>query len=567
MNIESNDQLKIDSFQEIVNYKKVLMFTREVLLVMRVGGISEAIFNFLREHLKCEKVGLIRITHGEVDLKLFIANSHLITIDEEIKKIIKKQIELDQTILHFVSSNRSISILLLKSRGELIGALLIYNSEAFIKTLELPSDYHLLMLFLSHTSSALRGAHEIDSAINQKLNQSITLDRDRLQSINKRLENAMQVKSEFLARMSHEMRTPLSVILGIIDSLEEKIQDRSVADLFGTMKNAGSSLLMLINDVLDISKIEANELKLDLKPLNFREFIEQTVALFREKAKQKSIQLGFRINQDVPEFVLGDTLRLKQVLFNLLGNALKFTTEGEIHLSVVKYRKRDHILFEISDTGIGLSAEQAKKIFEPFTQADESTTRKYGGTGLGLSITKKLVKLMGGEIFVTENKAAVSGSVFIFDCRLPATAAPAMSKQKTEISTEFLNRPLKILIAEDVAEIQLVMRLYLKNTRFQLSFAENGIEALEKYKAGSFDLVFMDIHMPILGGIDSTKNIREFEQQEKLAKTPIIALTANAETDNAEDMRLAGVDDVLIKPANKAQIMDCIVRWTEKKIF
>jgi CheY-like chemotaxis protein len=320
---------------------------------------------------------------------------------------------------------------------------------------------------------------------------------------------------------------------------------------------------MLINDVLDISKIEANELKLEIRPFNLYEFIEQTALIFAEKAKQKSLQLSFHINAKVPHFVLGDSHRLKQVLYNLFSNAIKFTENGEITLHVSNLTKNSHILFEISDSGIGLAKDQMDKIFEPFSQADETVTRKYGGTGLGLSITKKLVILMDGNIFVTDNKKAKSGASFIFDCRLPECNRPSDLKSKQIFTEDFLNKNLNILIAEDSLDNQLLIRLFLGKTKFSLTFANNGQEAYNSFTRSQYDFILMDMQMPIMGGLEATEKIREFEKNLKGRTTPIIGFTADALVEHIVAMKSVGCDDVLTKPANKVQILECIFQWTQ----
>jgi len=432
-----------------------------------------------------------------------------------------------------------------------------------VQAIKDPHKKHLLNLFLRQAASALRGAIDTNLYFADKLNQTMVIEKERLIHVNQKLQEATRAKSEFLARMSHEMRTPLNVILGLIDTVAEKIRDEEGIELVNIMKNSSSALLGIINDVLDISKIEANELKLDVERINFYPFIEQTLQVFQEKAKKKSIDLSFHIDPQVPPYVLGDSLRLRQILFNLTSNALKFTDQGRIHLNILINRKNGHIIFELSDTGIGLTEEQMVNIFEPFTQAEQGTTRNYGGTGLGLSITKRLVNLMHGDIFVRKNCKEEGGSIFFFDCELPADTRPKVRKSDKKYEEEFFKKPIKVLVVDDAIDNQLVVRLFLKKTNFQLTFANNGKEALDLYQRRKYDIVFMDMQMPVMGGNESTKEIRSFENKQNSKHTPIIAFTADAIVEHAGEMLRAGCDEVLTKPFRKEQVFDCIYRWTQ----
>jgi CheY-like chemotaxis protein len=324
-------------------------------------------------------------------------------------------------------------------------------------------------------------------------------------------------------------------------------------------QNAGNNLLELINDILDLSKVEAGQLELDKENFDLGLSLHEQLQLLAPRAQDKGLKISLDIQPDVPAFVHGDAKRLKQCITNLVGNAIKFTERGGITISVQRIADEpDKLLFSIADTGIGIPYHQQGSIFEAFTQADGSVTRKYGGTGLGLAITQRFVELMGGAIWVESESG--KGSIFHFTAFLPGTSVPTAREDEKPAASHAAAevKPLAILLAEDNPENVLLIQVMLKNTPHRLDFAENGRIALEKFKAGSYDLILMDVQMPELDGYAATAEIRRYEAEQDRTPTPIYALTAHALKEDEQRSLAAGCNGHLTKPIRKKVLLDAI---------
>ena len=373
---------------------------------------------------------------------------------------------------------------------------------------------------------------------------------------------ANHAKSIFLAMMSHEIRTSMNAILGMAELLEGTKLTETQELYVKTLNNAGETLLSLINDILDISKIEAGQVTLEHTTYNLRHMVEKTLKVFEFTASCQQTTLTIDMDDALPQWVRGDSIRLRQVLINLTSNAIKFTHNGRVTLRVIA-EAMDQVSFAVTDTGSGIPKEKQKEIFQPFTQADISTTRKYGGTGLGLTICQRLVELMGGCI---ELESEVDqGSTFSFTISLPRVAQDeilssatdrdgAASREKTNTS----NNSLDILLVEDTSENRLVIKSYLREEKCRLKIAVNGAEAVEKFKNSTFDLVLMDIQMPVMDGYTATRMIREWEKKTEAHATPILALTAHAMANESIKIKAVGCDLHLTKPIKKTELMEAI---------
>ncbi len=393
-------------------------------------------------------------------------------------------------------------------------------------------------------------------------------------------EAASRAKSDFLAVMSHEIRTPLNAILGMADLLWESPLTPEQKEYVSIFRNSGESLLNLINDILDLSKVEAGQAELEQIGFNLRNLVEKTCEIMAAKAHEKNLDLTCHISSGTPVHLTGDPFRLRQILTNLAGNAVKFTHKGEIAINVVcENRNREipgnqetaELLFSVRDTGIGIPLDRQDKIFESFSQADSSTTRKYGGTGLGVTICRHLAEMMGGKIWVESEPG--KGSTFYFTAQFgiqhkveqAVSSAPGLSQEKlagngSDLPPAF---PLRILLVEDNKNNQALFCFYLKGTLHQTDIAENGEIGCEKYINGEYDIIFMDKEMPVMDGYEAVRKIRKWERENQVQPVPIIALTAHALKGKDKESFKAGCTDYMTKPFKKAQLLEIL----EKHIF
>jgi signal transduction histidine kinase len=414
-----------------------------------------------------------------------------------------------------------------------------------------------------HETIFNEGSDEIGQLANslRTMHLSITEKETQLYAAMERSDAASQAKSAFLSTMSHEIRTPMNAILGMGELLAETEIDDTQKQYLGVLRKNGAALLYLINDILDFSRVESGKIVLELAQFNLGDLVLSVVETFQLEAEGGVKIIGI-VSTDVEPVRIGDSNRLRQLLMNLVGNSVKFTTDGVITIHVQNSAQQpDSLLFSISDTGIGIPASMQTAIFDVFTQGDSTTTRKYGGSGLGLTICTRLIKLMDGEIKVHSEEG--KGSEFKFSAKLPQVLLAEQSAQLAKIEEQQdpgaiasdSTLGLNLLLVEDAPDNVLLFQTFIKKTGCLIDVAHNGLEAVERFKSGFYDLVVMDIQMPVMDGYVATKTIRDWEVENRRSRTPIVALTAYVMEEEVEKAFSVGCDQHLTKPIKKSVLI------------
>jgi signal transduction histidine kinase/CheY-like chemotaxis protein len=444
-------------------------------------------------------------------------------------------------------------------RLELLKVISIYGANIYIALTSQPAQ-----------NLRQRSVHATHIA--RRLNRRLQRRSIQLEEARAKAEAANQAKSEFLATMSHEVRTPMNAIIGMTELALHTDLTREQQRYLETVKTSADSMIQVLNDILDFSKIEAGKLDLHAVPFRLREALSQTLAALSMSASEKNLELACQVGRDVPDWIIGDPNRLGQVMTNLVGNAIKFTDEGEVFVRVkTEESPADSNLitlcFTVADTGIGIAREKQQVIFESFVQADGSTTRKYGGTGLGLSISSRLARMMNGRIWVESDSG--QGSTFYFTAQFERVAGQIDPPHPEEVShlarssklTDKVDRPCHVLLAEDNPVNQELAVELLRMRGHSVRIAGNGNEVLSALERESFDVILMDVQMPDMDGFQATAAIRSREKNSG-EHIPIIAITGYAMKGDRQRCLDAGMDGYICKPIRSKELFEVVEQFT-----
>ncbi len=452
----------------------------------------------------------------------------------------------DSNFVRATSSGRTVLVALFGSCASLLAAGLAWSLVTTRHRAQMIADSSVAML--RQSTDQLRSAKD-----------ELETKADELELARAAAESASEAKSEFLANMSHEIRTPITALIGFADLLSEPgLNDADRLSHIATIQNSGRHLLAIVNNVLDLSKIEAGRMAIESLPTDIRRIIREVTDMFAAQAGAKGLSLGATVDPGVPARVVSDPTRLRQILVNLVGNALKFTESGGVTVSVAY--QNGGLTVAVRDTGVGLTAEQTARLFQSFSQADASMSRRFGGTGLGLVISRKLCELLGGSLSVQSTHGA--GSCFTAAVLAAPGEPPAPTPPATDAASADTTAGRRILIVEDGPDNQRLLRFILQKHGLRCVTAENGQVALEAVGAAEqesdpFDLILMDMQMPVMDGYTATAELRR-----RGCRLPIIALTAHAMSDDRRRCLDAGCDDYATKPFDRARLIEIITEHT-----
>jgi len=440
----------------------------------------------------------------------------------------------------------------------LMGSIGSRINRSFLKSLEMRFHNESLIKFMSQ---ARNESDDLNEELSAEIEQRKRIEKE-LHRAKEIAEAASKTKSEFLANMSHEIRTPMNGVLGTLQLLQGSELTESQQQYVSIAYNSGESLLSLLNDILDFSKIEAGKLELELIPFDLRNLSHELTVLLKQKAAERGVVLKTDLDAQIPKIIKGDPVRIRQILVNLMTNAIKFTEKGNVTIKAGVLEKSEKVVrirLQVNDTGIGIAEKSQRKLFNSFTQADGSTTRKYGGTGLGLAIVRQLVTMMRGRLGVESEEG--KGSCFWAEIsfEIPDIVIEGSQAPVAQIPQELVGH---VLLVEDNPVNQIIATKMLEKNGLSFEVANNGEEALSRLKAEhDFDLVLMDCQMPIMDGYAATQALREFETENNSQYLPVIAMTANAMEGDKEKCFDSGMDDYVSKPVNQQVLKETLSKW------
>jgi signal transduction histidine kinase/CheY-like chemotaxis protein len=537
--VKSNSKNQL-YFKEKIN-DKIIQLAKNIKELEKIAQTesnvdNQQFYNYTREQIRSLKqyIMLFKLSLNDFNQKMKMDKDSYIS---EVIYMIKEMQKINNNILE--KTFQEIETI----NKDLDKKILYYAGYQFIAI-------SLVIVFFLYVS------HLISNQI-LKYNKNIEAAKKEAQDMAEKAKEANQAKSNFLANMSHEIRTPLNAILGFIDLLKEKEEDPEKLKYINTIQNSSNALLGVINDILDFSKIESGNLFIEKINFNTYDEFNTMTDLFRAKASEKNISLTLHMDHNnMPNALVSDPLRIKQVIANLLSNAIKFSkNNGRVSL-YIEY-KNGYLNVAVEDNGIGIPKEKQQDIFKAFSQAESSTTRKYGGTGLGLSISSRLVEMLGGELKLYSNPGVLTRFYFSIPVEIGEyknnTTMPKLDTSRL--------KGKHILLVEDNKANQMYMTLLLKKFGLTYDIANDGLEAVHAFEQKSYDLILMDENMPNLNGIEATKVILDIEKNKKLTHTPIIALTANALKGDRERFIDAGMDEYMTKPVSKAQLLEMFTKF------
>ncbi|VAW60567.1 hypothetical protein MNBD_GAMMA11-507 [hydrothermal vent metagenome] len=464
-------------------------------------------------------------------------------------------------VAHFAILGEGYTVVAFAISGYLVimlmsGALV---NRGIMSALDTRFNHESLIKFMSE---ARNESDDLNEELAAEIEQRKSIEVELLKA-RKVAESVSKAKSEFLANMSHEIRTPMNGILGTLQLLQDSDMDTEQSEYVGIAYNSGEALLSILNDILDFSKIEAGKLELEFVPFDIKNLMKELMVLLKQKADEKNVELKTEIDKELPEAIKGDSVRIRQILANLMTNAIKFTEKGAVTIKISvleKIEKTVRLRIEVNDTGIGIPDAAQKKLFNSFTQADGTTTRKYGGTGLGLAIVRQLVTMMRGRLGVNSEEGKGSSFWVEINFEIPAREKLESGQESQAVVNDVLQG--HILLVEDNPVNQVVAKKMLEKAGLSYEVANNGEEAVDRLKQShTFNLVLMDCQMPVMDGYAATEALRAQEKETGQERLPVVAMTANAMEGDKEKCLSAGMDDYVAKPVNQQVLKETLGRW------